>query len=1258
MHGVRLPEFVVEEKYYEKYGIKNHCDNYTFLRELCNKAYLEKGINKLPNKKDYIDRVKYELETLNELGFVDYILLIWDIINYCKENDIPTGPGRGSAAGSCVLYFIGITDVDPIKYSLYFERFVSKSRAKKIIIDGITYLDGSLLPDIDSDICYYKRQKVIEYLQNKFPSKTCKILTINTLSGKLVLKETIKTILEYPEEDVKVLAGYVEKVFGNVEKLSKTAEENAEFKKWLEKPKQQYEFLSNKESFGITLKLENLPKNFGVHPSAIAVSYGNLNDLMPTQATKVKNSDTEQNEIHSVSGFDMNWVAKMAVKVDLLGLRAVSIVDDICESIGIKTSDINVEDLEIYKPLQDLKSPHGIFQIEADTQYRVCRKVKPENLNEVSDLIALARPGGIESVPTYVENKGRIEFEKIHPEWDKIVGKTRGVLLYQEQITAIANKVFGVSLDEAEGLRKCITGDTNLVSQSRGFISINKLLETGYKDEYFLQMDENGKQFWGKIKDIWSNGIKQVIRVKTKNGMSIRASRWHQFLTDSGWKARNYLSENDYLVCAKEMDFTGTNVISREMAIIICGMVTKGYFVYNNSTFTNWDSGLMNKFSSAFKTEFGKEINISKDGRIARIGKEERDKINKYLKFGLSASKELPQEILGLTRDLSKEVIGFLYSCEGSFYGSESIGRHIEFSSASIKLVRQIQLMLLRFGVSSFINESFNKDYNKNYYKLMISGYKNQKLFKDLFSEHLSFSKINDLNKILICRNKNKEELIPFSICKRFINQYGFLLNYEGGHCLKNPMSKSKFLRKIEESNDFFWKNFIKGKQFYSKIEDLTETTREVEVYDFSMEDEGNPHVVADGIVIHNCVGKKLTNEMKVWEEKIKQKAVENNIDESIAIRFWELLRAAANYSFCASHARAYGTLSVLTLYLKFKYPQAFFLSLLKMSKNEPKPHLEISKISKELSSFGIKLLPPDLLKSQMEFSLEGSDIRYGLNSLKGVSEKTMEALYSFKSSYSNKFEMFQAANQAGLNIGVLSALIQAGALSSLGGSRAYNVLEAQVFNKLSDSEKKYILSLGAEFNFDLFALLKTVVKEQRKRENGKTPIIKESRYETIKKHSEKYLEIYQKNSKNEKLANWFFENKLLGYAYSATLFDILKDDYLGLSPLDKFDDFKDNDRLILAGIVVDVHNTKSRTDKKMFKLILEDGDKTLNTILYDKSYEKWVGHNTNNSGDVRFPQKEDIIIIVGRKSNDIVFLERMTILEERGYLKISDLKE
>ena len=233
--GVRLPEIEVDRKIYYQLDLDPKCSNYDLLRALCLRGVKQRGIDKFKNKQEYYDRVKMELSVLNDLGFVDYILLNWDILNFCHYNGIPTGPGRGSAAGSLILFLLKVTNVDPIKYDLFFERFVSKSRAKKTVVDDITYLDGSLLADVDNDISYDRRGEVIKYIEDKHKGKTCKILTLNTLSSKLCVKECGKIVGEMSEDEVNSISNHIPKQFGKVHNLVKAYDESVKFKEFADK---------------------------------------------------------------------------------------------------------------------------------------------------------------------------------------------------------------------------------------------------------------------------------------------------------------------------------------------------------------------------------------------------------------------------------------------------------------------------------------------------------------------------------------------------------------------------------------------------------------------------------------------------------------------------------------------------------------------------------------------------------------------------------------------------------------------------------------------------------------------------------------------------------------------------------------------------------------------------------------------------------------------------------------------------------------
>lgn len=577
LHGLKMPSFIIDEKYKRNLGLSSDCSNYDFLRKLAQNGFKKLNIEKDSELyKKYTDRAKYELETLNELGFIDYIVLVWDVINYCREIDIPTGAGRGSAAGSLILFLIDVTKIDPIKYDLYFERFISKARAKKTIVDGITYFDGSLFPDVDLDICYYNRHKVIEYLGEKFKGRTSKILTLNTLSGKLCIKECGKIVSEKDETEMTDVASHIPKVFGVVKGLKEAYEESEKFKKWCDE---------NPEIYKIARKLENLVKNKGVHPSGYLLSAEKLEDSMPVELSSDKDI---------VSSYDMNKVAEYNVKLDLLGLRGVSVADDCCKSLGIKISDINTDNNEIYQHLQDLKEAHGLFQIEADTNFKVCRKVKPRNLKELSAVLSLARPGAISFVDVYSRyvETGEMELPDVESEkLKKILSETGGCILFQETLMRIVHEVFNLTLDDAELMRRAVgkkkkeemvkyeskikdqsqkfgiikSGDflwkTALASADYSFnkcLSVDTVVETrsGYKCLFEIRKGQfikaydvkNNKDHYVEVLDI-IHGKEDLYEIELEDGRKICASLKHKFMTKDGlMKTLEEIIENNLYI--------------------------------------------------------------------------------------------------------------------------------------------------------------------------------------------------------------------------------------------------------------------------------------------------------------------------------------------------------------------------------------------------------------------------------------------------------------------------------------------------------------------------------------------------------------------------------------------------------------------------------------------------------------------------------------------------------------------------------------
>jgi len=839
LHGVRLPKVKVDESDYKKVGIKDTVSNEKFLRLLCEfglNDFISKGIIANSKKDEYEERVKYELEILKETGFLDYIILIWDIINFCKKEKIPTGAGRGSAAGSLVLFLIGVTAVDPIKYSLYFERFVSKTRARKINVDGIEYIDGLLAPDVDLDICHEDRHRVVEHLKTKYEDRCCKLATYFTLQTKAVVKECGKIVLEMPNEEVEHLAKQVPSLFGKVFSLEKAQEQSEDFNTFCSE---------NSKFFTIAKKLHGLVKNKSSHPSGYLISYDKetMRDLIPRE----RSSSGEE----VLSSFDMGYAQRICIKVDLLGLQDITLVSKVCDRVGISMHEIDLDSNKIYGNFKsEIETPYGLFQIGAPTNYSVLKTVKPQNLQQLAGVVSLARPGALAYVDQYRDYVQKGEAQSVHKFFDDVLEESGGIPLYQEQAMRMANKI-GFTLEESETLRR--------------------------------------------------------------------------------------------------------------------------------------------------------------------------------------------------------------------------------------------------------------------------------------------------------------------------------------------------------------------------------------------------------------IVGKKKVEEMKIWEEKVHEKIKEQNLDPEIGDVLWKVLSESANYSFNKSHAVSYAMLSATSVYLKFQHPLEFFAEALNLAQNRPNPLEEIAEIQRELTVFGIKLLPPDLIYSEMQFTIKGKDLRYGLSSIKGISSKSINGLNQFIShDRSNKFKVFNAARSSGLSIGILSALIQAGTLDSqLVTNRPALVFEAQLWNLLTPREKEYALQHGEEYNYSTFSLVKDM--DNWLTDSG-NKFIRKGRLETLKTKAEPLRKIYYKNSKYPELANFIYESNLLGYSPSTTLRETCKDAHpRKLSNALEFISALGNDSIDMAGEVLEASSTISKAGNPYFKIILSDESGKVTCMFFNPKLEKWKEKH-------ELPKKGERVIVSGNKWNDLLSINDIRTLDKKIYMKLSEL--
>jgi len=442
--GVRLPEIKISDKDRDILGLKQSASNTEYLKKLCWKKCQERiASGQIKQSKEVcIERLKMEFKVFEITNTVDYILLLMDIYLWCDDNNVLRGPARGSAAASFSLFCLGLTrGVNPLDYDLNFTRFLSEARAKVTLHENIPHVDGKSMCDFDGDIEYFGREKCLNRMAEAYRGKMCKILTLQYLTGKTALKDTVKSLLEYSESEALDLGGEIESLFGKVDSLDKAKEKSKKLQEWAATK-------DGGEAFSIALKIEGLYRAAGVHASGILLTYYPVADILPTELCSTG---------EEVSAYDMSECLRVSVKADILGLRTLTQLSYTEQLTGIKCENINVNDPSIYAYyLNEHKCFNGLFQIEDGITKEATLKIKPKNIEELSIVVAISRPGGMKHIDLMAVFTNTGECKSFYPAMDVILKKTGSIILYQEQINDICQKVYGMKATDADEVRRAI----------------------------------------------------------------------------------------------------------------------------------------------------------------------------------------------------------------------------------------------------------------------------------------------------------------------------------------------------------------------------------------------------------------------------------------------------------------------------------------------------------------------------------------------------------------------------------------------------------------------------------------------------------------------------------------------------------------------------------------------------------------------------------------------------------------------------------
>ncbi|WP_448526529.1 DNA polymerase III subunit alpha [Parathermosynechococcus lividus] len=508
----------------------------------------------------YRQRLEYELKMLQQMGFSTYFLVVWDYIKYARDNGIPVGPGRGSAAGSLVAYALRITNIDPVHHGLLFERFLNPERKS--------------MPDIDTDFCIERREEVIQYVTQKYGSdRVAQIITFNRMTSKAVLKDVAR-VLDIPYGQADQMAKLIPIVRGKPTKLAVMISDDTPSPEFKEKYDSDPDV---RRWVDMAMRIEGTNKTYGVHAAGVVIASEPLDQIVPLQ---------RNNDGAVITQYFMEDLESLGLlKMDFLGLRNLTMIQKTCDLVqqnrgqSLDVDALPLDDPKTYQILAEGKL-EGIFQLESSGMRQIVRDLKPSNLEDISSVLALYRPGPLDAglIPKFINRKhGREPIAYQHALLQPILKETYGVLCYQEQIMRMAQDLAGYSLGQADLLRRamgkkkkeemekhqalfiegaakngvpsavaqelfkqmldfaeyCLSGDTAVMTVEYGALPIEQLV-TERLQCHVYSLDPHGHLYTQPIAQWHFQGFRPIVEYTLANGSTIRATPDHRFMTTTG----------------------------------------------------------------------------------------------------------------------------------------------------------------------------------------------------------------------------------------------------------------------------------------------------------------------------------------------------------------------------------------------------------------------------------------------------------------------------------------------------------------------------------------------------------------------------------------------------------------------------------------------------------------------------------------------------------------------------------------------------
>jgi len=994
------------------------------------------------------ERLAYELKVIEDMGFSSYFLIVWDLIAHARRSGIRVGPGRGSAAGCAVAYCLRITDLDPIRYDLLFERFLNPSRIS--------------MPDIDMDFDSRYRDEMIRYAAERYGrDHVAQIVTFSTIKARAAVRDAARVLGHPYGVGDRVAKAMPPLIMGRDTPLYACLEPHPRFEdgyKMAGELREMYEAdPDTRQVIDVAKGLEGLRRQDGIHAAAVVITKEPLTEYLPIQRKPENGAAPEDAPV--VTQYEMHGVEELGLlKMDFLGLRNLDVITDTLEVIRASRGvDLDIDDV----PLDDAKTFEllgrgdsiGVFQLEGGPMRALIRSLRPSCFEDVAALVALYRPGPMAANMhnDYADRKnGRKPVAYLHPDAEDILGDTWGLMIYQEGVMRIAQKFAGYSLAEADNLRKaCLPRGTRILTKARGYVPIERVMRLADRRVHTIDTTSCTSRY-EVVDDVWSVGVKPVYRITTSTGYTIEATDNHPFLVEGAWRELGSIHLGDLIGVARRTRTDGGSKVSQAEVELAALLISEGYTPdvrrgpQRAGHFTNTDPGLLAAFQRAFEAHFGyPHRRSSQTGRVTqlRLTRDELLDLAPSLgPLGLAADKDIPFRLINAPLHRVQRFLGLYFCADG---WADRSGAH--FGSKSKRVCLGLKRMLLRCGILANLHSRHIAGHGQHW-TLSIADKGQAKEFARLVEPHVTDEKAAKVGHWLAewgDRSSATGIGIPASFLteelerrRRVTGKSSRQLGVDTGGYARcrvlhaDTLSGLLYSERLEDlrTGDLVWDTVTS-----------VDYVGEVECFDFRMADPDRPYAVVEDFLVHNC-GKKDRNLIAKEREKFTAGCEATGYGAALGTQWFDIIEPFADYAFNKSHSFGYGFVAYQTAYLKANYPAEYLAALLTSVKSS----LEKAAVYlAECRAMGIAVEVPDINRSASDFTpvADGDDLRimFGLSAVRNVGEGLVAHIVAEREAggpYADFYDFCQRVDTQVLNKRTVESLIKAGAFDDVGHPR------------------------------------------------------------------------------------------------------------------------------------------------------------------------------------------------------------------------------